>query len=318
VKLLVTTSPHIRSSLSLHKVMYTVILCLLPALFWGVYYFHIRALFLLITCSLSTVVTEVIFKKVRRKPVSIGDGSALLTGVLLAMVLPPYLPLWMAALGGFIAISLGKEVFGGLGYNIFNPALLGRAFLMASFPVQLTTWGIPARASWVSVDAITQATPLATTLPKFSGNGIYPLQKLLFGLHPGSMGEVFSIGLIVGGLILIALRIADFRIPLAAILTLTILSSVFYFTGKNYPSPAFHLLAGGFLLGAFFMATDPVTTPYTKKGRWVFGVGMGALIVFIRLFGGYPEGVMYSILIMNSFTPLINRLTRPLPLGGKK
>lgn len=318
MRLLVEPSPHIYSSISLQRMMYTVILCLLPSLFWGIYYFHIKALLLVITCSFSTIVTELIFKKIRGRPITISDGSALLTGILLAMTLPPYLPLWMGFLGGVIAISLGKEVFGGLGYNIFNPALVGRAFLMASFPVHLTTWELPTQTSWISVDTLTQATPLATTLPKFGGNGAYSLQKLFFGLHPGSLGEIFSLGLIIGGVLLIILRVADFRIPLSATLTLLLLSSIFYFTGKNYPSPLFHLLSGGFLLGTLFMATDPVTTPYTKKGRWIFGIGMGTLIVFIRLFGGYPEGVMYSILIMNAFTPLINRVTRPLPLGGRR
>ena len=317
MKLIVAPSPHIHSSLHLKKMMYFVILSLLPSLVWGIFFFHIRALFLTITCAVSTVLTEALIKKIRRKPITINDGSALLTGILLAMVLPPYLPLWMAALGGFIAISLGKEAFGGLGYNIFNPALIGRAFLAASFPVYLTTWRIPVKHLWTSFDTITQATPLALTLQKFGGSGTYPLFKLLFGFHPGCMGEIFSIGLIVGGLFLIFLKIIDYRIPTSMILTVGILSFIFYIFGKS-PSPFFHLLSGGFLLGAFFMATDPVTTPYTKKGRWVFGMFAGLLIVLIRLFGGYPEGVMYSILIMNAFTPLINRTTKPIVYGGKK
>ncbi len=318
VKLLIRTSPHIHSPITLSRLMYGVILALTPALLWGLYYFHLPALLLLLTCVSSTLITEALFRKVRGKEITLYDGSALLTGILLAMVLPPYLPLWMGALGGFIAISLGKEIFGGLGYNIFNPALVGRAFLSASFPVALTTWKVPLNHSWFSVDTVTQATPLATTLPKFGGGGSYPLYKLILGLHGGCMGETCGLALLVGGLILLIFRIIDYRIPLSCLLTVLVFSTIFYLREDNFPSPLFHLFSGGLLLGAFFMATDPVTSPVTKKGRWIFGAGMGFLIVCIRLWGGYPEGVMYSILIMNAFTPLINRLTLPLPLGGKK
>ncbi|HEX68566.1 MAG TPA: RnfABCDGE type electron transport complex subunit D [bacterium] len=316
IKLKIAPAPFIHSPLSIPRLMYGVILCLLPALFWGIYYFKIQALYLILACVFGTLFTEFLFCKVRGKELTLKDGSALLTGILLAMVLPPYLPLWMGFLGGVVAIALGKEVFGGLGYNIFNPALVGRAFLMASFPQHLTTWKI-ARGGFLHYDTITQATPLAQTLPKFGGKINYPLVKLLMGTHAGCLGEVPALLLIIGGLALLVFRLADYRIPLSCISTVAFLTGIFYLKGLS-PSPLFHLLSGGLLLGAFFMATDPVTTPYTPKGRWIFGIGMGVLVTSVRLFGGYPEGVMFSILVMNAFTPLINRLTKPLPLGVKK
>lgn len=322
MKLVISPSPHIRTSLNIPRLMYGVILALLPSLLWGIYYFHFRALLLVLSCIASTLITEAIWKGLQKKPLTLSDGSALLTGVLLAMTLPPYIPLWMAVLGGVVAISLGKEIFGGLGYNIFNPALVGRAFLMAAFPVYLTTWAVPLTrrgfSSWLSFDTITQATPLATTLPKFGGGGTYPLLNLLFGLHAGSMGETSALALLLGGLVLLLLGYIDYRIPAGCLVTVTLFSSISYLVKGNSPTPLFHLLSGGLLLGTFFMATDPVTTPITRKGRWIFGIGVGTLVMSIRLWGGYPEGVMYSILIMNSFTPLINRLTKPLPLGGNR
>ncbi len=313
----VRVSPHIHTSLSIPRLMYGVILSLLPALFWGIYYFRIRALYLLIACVAGTVLTEYIFCILRKKEITLGDGSAILTGILLAMVLPPYLPYWMGFLGGVVAVSLGKEVFGGLGYNIFNPALVGRAFLMISFPIHMTTWKVPQGGNFFLYDTVTQATPLAQGLPKFGGVNTYTLKALVWGFHPGSMGEVSGVLLLVGGLFLIFARIADYRIPLGSLVTVVFLTGVFYLLGIS-PSPLFHLFSGGLLLGALFMATDPVTTPYTSRGRWIFGIGMGILVVSIRLWGGYPEGVMFSILIMNAFTPLINRLTLPSPLGMRR
>jgi electron transport complex protein RnfD len=216
-------------------------------------------------------------------------------------------------LGSIVAITIGKHVFGGLGYNIFNPALLGRAFLQASFPVAMTTWTNPNTIQLTNVDAVTTATPLG--LFKFEG----VLTKhfdLLFGNIGGSLGETSAIAIIIGGVFLIVMRYADWRIPVSILGTVIVLAALFWFIDPvKYPDPLFHILSGGLLLGAFFMATDMVTSPVTVKGSWIFGIGAGIILVMIRNYGGLPEGVMYSILLMNSLTPIINRYTRPRYFG---
>ena len=327
----ISVSPHVRDRATVSSIMWGVVVALLPATLWGIFYFQLRAVYLLATCTLTAMAAEFVVEKIRKQPLTIKDGSAFLTGLLLALVLPPTMPLWAAGFGSVVAIVLGKQVFGGLGYNIFNPALLGRAFLAAAFPVLTTTWKVPRVnslqifstgnwSSFFSPDAVTQATPLATTLPKFSSAGTVPvsLLDLFIGNTGGCLGEVSALALLVGGVYLLLRRYIDWRIPLSYLGMVVIVSSFSYYLGKDYPSPLFHLLAGGLMLGALFMATDPVTSPITKKGKWIFGAGAGLLTISIRLWGGYPEGVMYSILIMNAFAPLIDRLTRPLPLGGKK
>jgi len=232
------------------------------------------------------------------------DGSAVITGLLLALCLPPKLPLWMAAIGAAFAIAFAKCAFGGLGYNIFNPALIGRAFLMASWPVAMTTWTKP-----LTYDAITTATPLG--LWKMQ-NIATPSINLALGNVSGCIGETSAIAILIGGVFLIAKRYIDWRTPLSYIGTVAVLTFVL---GQD---PLFHILAGGLFLGAFFMATDYVTTPVTRKGRIIFGVGAGVIVVVIRLIGGYPEGVCYSILLMNAFTPLIDRHVRPQVYGVKR
>ncbi len=249
----------------------------------------------------------------KSEKITISDGSAIITGILLALTLPPSFRLTSAALGSIVAISLGKHIFGGLGYNIFNPALLGRAFLQASFPVAMTTWSNPITSKYSAIDAVSTATPLgAFKFEKVFTN----YSDLLFGNIGGSLGETSAIAILIGGIFLLILKNADWRIPLSLMSTVFIFGGIFWLINPNhYPDPLFHLLSGGLLFGALFMATDMVTSPITPKGSWIYGIGIGVLVVIIRLFGGLPEGVMYSILLMNGVTPLINRYTHPRIFG---
>jgi electron transport complex protein RnfD len=309
--LIISVSPHQKEKVSTPAVMRGVIFALVPAVIASIYYFKLRAFLLIIVCIAGTVITEGLFQKIRRKPVTLYDSSALVTGLLLALVLPPSIPLWAGFLGAVMAIVIGKQIFGGLGYNIFNPALIGRAFLMAAFPVMLTTWIKPGL-----YDAVTTATPL--TLMKFDHQATSTL-FLFLGNTGGSLGETCSLALIIGAIFLIVKRYMDWRIPLCYIGTVFVLSGILYVLNpEQFATPWFHLFSGGLMLGALFMATDPVTSPVTKKGRYIFGVGCGIFVMLIRNWSGLPEGVMYSILLMNAFTPLINRYTVPVQFGGKK
>ncbi|TET22955.1 MAG: RnfABCDGE type electron transport complex subunit D [Candidatus Cloacimonadota bacterium] len=308
--LIISISPHQKERRDTSAVMRGVIYALLPAVIASIFYFKVRAFLLIIVCIAGAIITEAIFQKLRRKPVTIYDGSALLTGLLLALVLPPTIPLWVAFLGAVMAIVIGKQIFGGLGQNIFNPALVGRAFLMATFPVMLTTWIKPGL-----FDAVTTATPLS--IMKFD-KVITPTLQLFLGNTAGSLGETCAIALIIGGIFLLVMKYMDWRIPLSFIATVIVLTGVLYLMKPGqYATSWFHLFSGGLMIGAFFMATDPVTSPITKKGRHVFGIGCGLLVVIIRTWGGLPEGVMYSILLMNAVTPLINRYTARVKFGGR-
>lgn len=306
------SSPHDFKDTSVPKIMWTVVLALLPATAMSIYYFRFNAIILIIACVLTALVTEIVINLIKKQPITINDGSAAITGLLLALTLPPTLPVTSAILGSIFAIAIGKQVFGGLGYNIFNPALLGRAFLQASFPVAMTTWQTP----FIAFDGVTAATPLGS----FKFEGIHTsLLPLLTGNTGGSLGETCAIAVILGGAVLLVMKYADWRIPLAFLGTVFLLSGVFWLVdGSSYANPLFHLLSGGLLLGAFFMATDMVTSPITPRGSWIFGFGAGVLVIVIRFFGGLPEGVMYSILLMNAISPLINRYTRPKYLGEVK
>lgn len=309
--LIISISPHQKERRDTSAVMRGVIYALIPAVIASIFYFKVRAFLLIIVCIAGAIITEAIFQKLRRKPVTIYDGSALLTGLLLALVLPPTIPLWAAFLGAVMAIVIGKQIFGGLGQNIFNPALVGRAFLMATFPVMLTTWIKPGL-----FDAVTTATPLS--IMKFD-RVVTPTLQLFLGNTGGSLGETCAIALIIGGIFLLVMKYMDWRIPLSFIATVIVLTGVLYLMKpEQYATSWFHLFSGGLMIGAFFMATDPVTSPITKKGRHVFGIGCGLLVVIIRTWGGLPEGVMYSILLMNAVTPLINRYTAPVQFGGRK
>lgn len=316
-QVVVSPTPHIKDALSTEKAMKLVFLALLPATLFSFWNFGFKALSLVLVSIAACILTEYLIQKALKKQVTIKDGSAALTGLLLALTVTPELPVWMIIIGAVVAIGLGKHIFGGLGHNPFNPALIGRAFLMASWPVAMTTWSWPGQTvNWAGdkADAIAGATVLNLakmgTLQSLQLK--VPYWNLLWGNISGSLGETSALLLLLGGLFLIVKGIVDWRIPGAYLGTVIVLSFVFQ------KDPVFQLLAGGLFLGAFFMATDWVTSPVTKKGRIYFGIGCGVLTMLIRLFGGYPEGVCYSILIMNAFTPLLDRLTLPQRFGEVK
>lgn len=305
--LIISSSPHLRSQDTTQQLMVGVLIALIPVTAASLYFFGSRAALLILNCIFTALATEVIVLGLRKKPLAITDGSAAVTGLLLALILPPTTSWYAASLGSVFAILVGKHIFGGLGANIFNPALIARAFLMATYPKMLTTFIKPR-----FVDAVSSATPLV--LKKFSQT-LTPSLDLFLGNISGSLGETSAICIIVGGLYLLIRKIADWRIPLSLILTTVIISSFSFIIKPANGSVLFHLLSGGLLLGAFFMATDPATTPVTKKGRYIFGIACGGLIMLIRYFSALPEGVMYSILFMNALTPLINRYTVPNSFG---
>ncbi|MFH1767547.1 MAG: RnfABCDGE type electron transport complex subunit D [Candidatus Omnitrophota bacterium] len=309
--LTVSVSPHQKSELNTAGAMTRVIYALVPAVAVSFYFFRIKALVVILTAVLSCLAAEVIVLKARRKDVSLQDtASAVVTALLLAMSLPPDTSWYAVILGSLFAIAVCKHLFGGLGSNIFNPALAARAFLAAAYPKMLTSWSSP-----FTLDAVTKATPLA--LRKFD-HILTPLDNLFWGNVSGCLGETSAACLLMGGLYLLIKKIADWRIPLATIVTAFFFSLFFYIRDPLNGSFLFHLFSGGFILGVFFMATDPVTTPVTKNGRFIFGAGCGLLIMVIRYFSGLPEGVMYSILFMNAFVPLIDRFTRGRSFGRVK
>lgn len=296
LKLVVAPSPHLRDNDTTEKIMHAVLIALLPVLAASVYLFRWDAVRLVLLSAAAAVATEAIFQKVRNKPITVGDGSALLTGVLLGLIVPPSLPSWMVILGAVVAIAIGKQVFGGLGANPFNPALVGRAFLTASFAVAMTAWTTP-------FDAVSAATPLAIGAARSN------IPSLFFGNIAGSLGETSALAILIGGIYLFYSGVLDYRITLSMLGTVTIVALA---AGQD---PIFHLLAGSVLFGAIFMATDPVTSPITPLGRWIFGGGVGLIIMVIRIWGSFPDGVTFAILLMNAVTPLLNRWTRPRIYG---
>ena len=306
--LVAATSPHIRHRISVSRIMFIVVIALLLPTIGGVYYFGLEALYVILTTVITAQLTEYIIKRLRKKEFVL-DGSAIVTGLLLGLILPPLAPkfLWMAALGSVIAIGIAKEAFGGLGHNIFNPALVGRAFMSASFSGVMTRWAV---ARGAEADAFTGATPLKDSFIEPGTSAVY--KALFMGNVGGSIGETSALLILIGGLILILLSVINWRIPLFYI------GTVFAFAGIFGGDPLKHILAGGLFLGAFFMATDYVTAPLTDRGKIVFAIGAGILTVCIRKFAGMPEGVCFSILLMNAVTPLIDRYTLPTPFGYKK
>lgn len=327
-ELLVQSSPFLRRGVTTPQLMGDVFLALIPVIAAAVWYFGIGAFLVVVASTVGAVVTEYVFGGERARAGSLKDGSALLTGVILGLTLPPGFPLWMAFLGGVIGIAIGKVVWGGLGNNLFNPALVGRAFLQAAFPTAITTWSPPASLFTVhssnfavpflqaTTDAVTTATPL--NLMKFAHQAT-PTLDLLRGNVAGSLGETSAAIIVVMGVIMALRRTFDWRIPVSIVVSVTVLSGALYLASPaKYPSPVFMLLSGGLLFGAVFMATDPVTSPLAPRGAWLFGMGIGVLVVLIRIFGGLPEGVMYSILFMNAVTPLIERVTQPRVFGHVK
>lgn len=329
-RLLLQSAPFLRRGLTTPGLMTEVILALVPVVLAALYFFGIGALLVIASATLGAVLTEWVFGPSRRRGASLKDGSAYLTGVLLGLCLPPGMALWMAFLGGVAAIGLGKLVFGGLGQNLFNPALIGRAFLQAAFPTAITTWseqGDPTeffsvrssnlalpfmQAPQDAVDAVSTATPLASI--KFDGDPS-SLTSLLMGNTSGSIGETCALVLILCGLFMGFRRLFDWRIPVSIVLTVTVFSGIVWLIAEDAPSPAYLLLSGGLLFGAVYMATDPVTSPISPRGAWIFGAGVGFIVVLIRLWGGLPEGVMYAILLMNAATPLIDRISQPRAFG---
>ncbi|NLK00429.1 MAG: RnfABCDGE type electron transport complex subunit D [Clostridia bacterium] len=323
-ELIVSPAPHITSEATVKTAMRDVVIALMPALLLSLYFFRWQAATVIITCVVAAVLSEVVAVKLQNKPNTIDDYSAVLTGLLLAFCLPPGLPLWMAAVGSASAIIVAKHLFGGLGQNIFNPAHVGRAILLASWPVAMTTWKTP-------IDGVTTATPMAIIkeVGKLEALGetiaanelmaqLPSIWDLFIGNVSGSIGETSALALIIGGIYLLYKGHIEWRIPGAFIGTVFVLTTlVGVTTGKGLWYPAFHLFGGGLMIGAIFMATDWVTSPITKKGRIIFGIGCGLLTTIIRLYGGYPEGVCYSILLMNCCTPLIDRYTKSPIYGGR-
>jgi electron transport complex protein RnfD len=319
--------------------MIDVIIGLVPAMVAAGYYFRTYAFVLIATCVISAVVTELLCNLIRRTPnpfESLGDFSAVLTGIILAFSVPPALPVWAAIIGSAFAIAIGKMVFGGLGSNIFNPAMVGRAFLTASFGMLMTTWTVPATINPAMpkivlteadpakiVDARTQATPLALSKQAIKAKeNTYLVNKQLRAMFTGEiggcLGETSALALLIGAAFLLLRRTINFHIPLAVLSSAFVFGSIAYLLNPDaYISPLAHLAGGGLLLCAFFIATDPVTAPLSTKGMWIFGVGVGAITMLIRIVGEYPEGVMFSILLMNAVTPLIDRLCKLVPAGGK-
>ncbi|MFW5782323.1 MAG: RnfABCDGE type electron transport complex subunit D [Candidatus Muiribacteriaceae bacterium] len=335
-KLIVTPAPHIKSPDTVSAVMLDVIIALIPAMIASVWFFGIKALVVLVSCVVFSVLSEYVCQRIMKRPVRVNDFSAVVTGILLAFCLPPTIPWYLAALGSMFAIVIGKMVFGGLGCNIFNPALVGRAFLLASWPVFMTTWSGPEKPfgdNWFSlVDASTKASALSVFKESFaavkeSGNvellaetyEKFPVSDLFFGSVPGSLGETSVIALLLGGFYLwFYKRHITWHIPVTYIGTVGVLVWLFGGPATGQGNVLFHVTSGGLILGAFFMATDMVTSPITRKGRIFFGIGAGLLVYIIRIFGGYPEGVCYSILLMNAATPLIDMYTRPRKFGEVK
>ena len=316
-KLEVSISPHIKAIKSTPKIMWTVILALLPAGIAGVYIFGIRSLYVILVSILSACLAEGIVLGLRRKKLSVLlDGSAVLTGLLLAYNLPPGIPLWVVVAGAAFGIVIGKQIFGGLGHNIFNPALVGRAFCMLSWPLYMTTWQNP---RWWP-DAITTATPLhLLKFKKFEELARFTNWDLFIGNRGGCIGEVCIIALLLGAAILFIKRYITWHAPITYIGTVALLSFVFGGRGALFTGDIlFYIFSGGLILGAFFMATDYVTTPVTPLGKILFGVGCGILTVIIRKYSGYPEGVSYAILIMNAAAPILDRHTRPRWLGYRR
>ncbi len=333
----VSSSPHITDKDSIPRIMYGVVISLIPATIGSVYFFGVKAAWVILWAVVAAVATEAVFQKLMKKPITVKDGSALVTGILLAFNLPAEAPCWLPVIGSVFAIGIGKIPFGGLGYNPLNPALLGRAFLLASWPTRMTIFNTAPRNGTISgIDAITNATPLnvyKTSKDVIANDATMPAEKvqqateaisqlsdsyanLFWGKVGGCLGETSVFLLLIGAVYLIYKRYIGLKIPASYIGTVALLSWIFggtdgFFTGD----PIFHVLSGGLILGAFFMATDMVTSPVTYSGRIIFGVGCGVITVLIRQVGGYPEGVSYSILLMNLTVPLIDRYTKPKTFG---
>lgn len=324
----IRTSPHIEQGASVEDIMRSVVVALLPAAGFAVFAFGLAAVLTLAAATVSCLIAESLFCRLSDRPSTIGDWSVAITGLLYGLTLPPTLPLWMTVVGGFIAVGVGKALFGGLGHNPFNPALVGRAILQAAFPVAMTTWqasmatdrftSVPASVlafpfTQPVYDAVSGATPLSAW--KFD-HQLAETSDLVLGMTSGSTGETSSLLILVGGVYLIARNMMNWRIPAATLVTVFALSAILYlFGGHAYPPPLFMLFSGGLMLGAMFMATDMVGSPMTHRGALLHGALIGLLTVVIRVWGGMPEGVMYAILLANAVVPHIDNLIQPRVYG---
>lgn len=316
MKLSLTSSPHLHATQDLKSVMYDVVIALLPACAVSMYLFGLRALAVILTATVAAMAFEagVLYLRGRKDiKATVFDGSAIITGILLALNVPPNLPLWMTGVGSFIAIVVAKHLFGGLGYNIFNPALIARVFLLISYPVHMTAWIAPRMT-----ETITAATPLGVLktegLAKVQGS--WTNMDFFLGNTGGSLGEMSALALLLGGAFLLYRKVISWEIPFSMLASLAVFTGIFWMVNpQKFADPLFHLLTGGAIIGAFFMATDMVTSPVTPKGMLVFGVGIGLLTGLIRLFGGFPEGVSFAILIMNALVPTIDKYTKTRKFG---
>lgn len=322
-KLIVSPSPHAYTDESVPKLMYGVIISLLPALAVSVYFFGTGMIIVSCVAVASCVLFEYLIQRYMLKvaPTHL-DGSALLTGLLLAFCLPSNIPFWMVMIGALAAVGIGKMTFGGLGNNIFNPALVGRVFLFISFPVAMTAW--PEPGQWMSyTDAVTGATPLGLMKEGLANRTVGEIMpevpsflNLLLGKTMGSAGEVSALALLLGMFYMMYRRIISWHIPITILATVAIFTGILWLANPDrFADPLFHMLTGGLMLGAIYMATDYVTSPMTPKGMIIYGVGIGVVTVLIRVFGAYPEGVQFAILIFNGFTPLINKYVKPKRFG---
>ena len=316
-KLIISPAPHIHGGDSVSKNMTGVIIALVPALLASLYFFGLGALIVTVTAIVACVLFEYLIQKFLIKgEKTILDGSAALTGLLLAFNLPSNLPIWMILIGALVAIGVAKMSFGGLGNNPFNPALVGRVFLLISFPVEMTTWPVVEPLSMHYLDAATGATVLSLL-----NEGVATIPSALdmfIGNMPGSIGEISAIALLIGMVYMLIRKIITWHIPVSIFATVIVFAGILHWVDPaTYISPLVHLLTGGLMLGAIFMATDYVTSPMNPKGMWIYGVGIGVLTVVIRTWGAYPEGVSFAILIMNGFTPLINFYVKPKRFGEK-
>ena len=321
----ISPSPHAHGKETTRKLMFGVVVALMPAFFASVFYFGIGALIVTATSVTSCIVFEYLIQRfILKKPISITDGSALVTGLLLAFNLPSNIPVFIIVIGSLVAIGIAKMTFGGLGNNPFNPALVGRVFMLISFPVQMTSWPVPAGISSGYTDAITGATPLAVIKEGIkNGESLSQLMEkvpttvqMLIGKMGGSIGEVAALALMIGFAYLLYRKIITWHIPVSVIGSVAVFTSILWLVNpESNADPVFHLLSGGLMLGAIFMATDYVTSPMNPKAMIIYGCGIGVLTVIIRVWGAYPEGVSFAILIMNAFVPLMNAYIKPKRFG---
>ncbi|MDP8222624.1 MAG: RnfABCDGE type electron transport complex subunit D [Candidatus Lernaella stagnicola] len=322
-RLIVSSSPHVHGPDSVPKIMWSVVAALVPATALSIYTFGLGAALTVLWAVAGCVMAEALFARLLKRPLTITDGSAAVTGLLLALNLPANAPWWMTLIGCLVAVGLAKWAFGGLGQNIFNPALVARVFLLISFPVQMTSWPLPMGAGrFRSLDALTGATPLGRINEAILRDkpemldGMASWTDMALGNIPGSMGEISAVALMIGALFLLYRGYITWHTPVSYIGTVFVLGHLLHLTKPElFPSGQVHVMAGGLMLGALFMATDMVTSPLTGKGQLIFGLGCGVLTVVIRLFGAYPEGVSFAILIMNATVPLIDRFTVPKKFG---